>query len=211
MVIAKAVGSLLIAACVQTAHPSVLLCRDLTGVVYWNHSGPSGHGTGTLQLSTDLGLVEVDYQKPIQHNFSSDRCWELGAIWSVTTKQSSLNEELIRARCAGKLDMSVHSAWMAVRNYIQSVAKAAGAEFGFQPNRRKTVNVTLGELQVNLAGYLDFGSTGMCLEMRRKIDKKTAVIESSADCYFTPNLSFRVEQVQSSMWQVSSVEPAPQQ
>jgi len=100
---------------------------------------------------------------------------------------------------------------MAVRKYIRSVANAAGQELGYQPNRRGPVNVKMGEVKVDLSGYLNlnFGSAGMCLEMKQRINSSTIVIESSLDCYFIPNLDFRVEQIRPSTWEVSSVKPVP--
>jgi hypothetical protein len=189
--------------------PSPLFCRDLAGVVYSDHSGPSAQGTGVVALSTKLGLVNIHYQKPIKQDFSSDRCWDVGAVWSVKTKQVGEHEELIRAHCTGKMDADVHSAWIAVRNYIRSVANAVGEDLGYQATRRRPVTVKMGDVSVDVAGYLDFGASGMCLDLRRRINSSTIVINSSADCHFNPDLAFRVEQIQPDVWQVSSVQPAP--
>ena len=49
----------LIFACILIMNPSTLLCRELTGTVYADHSGRSGNGTGEVQLSTKTGLVPI--------------------------------------------------------------------------------------------------------------------------------------------------------
>lgn len=182
----------LILACILIINPSTLLCRELTGTVFSDHSGPSAKGTGVVQLSTRVGLVSIQYQKPIEQDFADKRCSEVGAIWTVQTRPLLGVDELVRAHCVGNVETEVHSAWMAVRNFIKTVATAAGQELGYQPNRRGPVNVKMGEVQTDLAGYLNFGSTGMCLEMKQRVDAKTIIIASSADCFFFPELDFRV-------------------
>jgi hypothetical protein len=204
---AKAVQSGLIVTCIMIMSPSTLQSRELTGIVYSHHCGPSGTGTCEVQLSTKTGLVHFAYQKPIKLDSSDDRCWEVGAIWTVETERRT--GELVRVHCVGKLDTDVHSAWMAVRNYIKAVAKAAGEELGYQPNRRGPVNAKMGEVEIDLSGYLNFGSTGMCLEMKQHIDNNTILIESSADCYFIPDIDFRVEQIRPTAWEVTSVKAVP--
>jgi hypothetical protein len=186
-------------------NPSPLLGRDLTGVVYSDHSGASANGAGVVQLSTKTGLVDIHYGKPIKANFSDGRCREVGAVWTVEIERLVETDELIKAHCTGKLDNDVHSSWMAVRAYIEGVAKAAGQELGYQPNRRGTVKVKMGEIEIDLSGYLNFGSTGMCLEMKERTDSNTIVIESSADCLFIPDLDFKVEQAPPGVWRVTSV------
>jgi hypothetical protein len=195
-----------IAACILIVNPSQLPSRELTGVVYSNHSGPSANGAGRVQLSTKTALVGIHYQKPIKLDSSDHRCYEVGAVWTVQTSQS----ELLKAHCAGKLDEDVHSAWMAVRSYIKTVANGVGQELGYQPSRRGPVRARMGEVDVDLAGYLNFGSTGMCLEMKEHIDGNAIIIESSADCYFIPELEFRVERTLQATWQVTRVKAAPQ-
>lgn len=153
-------------------------------------------------------MVPIHYQKPIKQDFSDEKCWELGAIWTVQTRSLDGMDELVRAHCLGNVETEVRSAWMAVRGFIKAVAAAAGQEPGYQPKRRGPVNVKMGEVQIDLAGYLDFGSTGMCLEMKQRVDNKAIIITSSADCYFIPDLDFRVEQIRPTAWEVTSVRAA---
>lgn len=192
--------------------PSVLLCGEYTGTVYSDHSGPSGHGTGYLRLATGSKLARIHYQKPIDAYFASPTCREVGAIWRVwTTRISPRTEELARVHCDGRVDVPVHSAWQATRDYIKAVALGAGQLIGYQPGRRGPIFVTMDQIQVDVSGYLDFGASGMCLDMKERVNRKTVVIGSTADCYFEPDIDFIVEEHGSGDWRVTSVvaKPAP--
>jgi hypothetical protein len=188
-------------------NPSMLLCRTLTGIVYFDHSGPSGNGTGELQLATKAGLIRIHYQKPIRQDFSNATCREVGAIWTVQTGGRGVlgEDELVRAHCDGKLDFAVHGAWIAVKSYIETTAKDSGNALGYQPDRRGSVQVDMGGRKVDISGYLNFATTGMCLEMHDRLNASTIIIESSADCYFDPDLDFTVEKVTQTVWRVVSV------
>jgi hypothetical protein len=182
--------------------------RELRGVVYWDHSGLSGHSVGELGLSTKTGIVSIEYGKPFRHMFASAGCRDIGAVWSVRTEPSDGNgEELVSAACDGSVDAPVHSAWLAVRDYIKSVAEAAGYTPGFQPGRQGPLLVQMNTIKVDVYGYLTFSVTGMCLEMGKRVNRDTIVIRSSADCYFDRDLEFRVVQVKPNVWRVDSVEP----
>jgi hypothetical protein len=177
----------------------------LTGAVYSDHSGPSGRGTGDVVLATHGGLVRIHYQKPIKHKFSSDRCWQLGAIWTVWTRRGPNAEELIRAECGGAVDAAVNSGGRAVLDYIKSTARRAGYDLGFQPGRRRPVIVTMHAVDVDVSGYLNFPGSGMCLEVKERRNNSTVLIASSADCYFKPDIVFTAERVGASGWGVTSV------
>lgn len=198
---------LLIVSFVLIASPSTLLCRQLEGVVYSDHSGPSGHGTGMLELATQIGLVPVHYQKPFRNDFAKiGQCWEVGAIWTVWTSGGPRGgDELVKAHCMGRLDEPIHSAWLATRAYIEAAARQAGYPPGFQIGRRGPLEVEMNGLKVDAYGYLSFGMSGMCLEMKRRLNPKTIIIASSADCYFWPELDFTAEQIDSTNWRVKTV------
>ncbi|HEY7389018.1 MAG TPA: hypothetical protein VH640_10960 [Bryobacteraceae bacterium] len=182
---------------------ALLVAEELTGVVYADHSGPSGHSVGEIQLATKKGLVSLGYQKPVKQSFSNGNCRDLGAIWTVRTDASG--GALIRARCNGRLDRIVHSAWLAVRAYIEDLANAAGEKVGYRQDRRGQIKVQMNGLAVDIAGYLNFGGTGMCLEVDRRIDDRTVIIRSSADCYFSPELDFKVHEVSADIWHVVDI------
>lgn len=59
--------------------------RELTGIVYWDHGGLTGHATGMLGIATRTGIVRIHYQKPYKERFASPICTDVGAIWIVTT------------------------------------------------------------------------------------------------------------------------------
>ena len=195
-----------LASCCLVVFSTPSISRELTGVVYSDHSGPSAHGVGHLSLATKGGLAEIDYAKPIEGRFSTMTCWELGAIWTVWTGQTDAGEELIRAQCNGAVDEAVHSAWNAAHDYIDTTARAAGHETGFQPNRRGPIFVTLKEVKVELSGYLQFPGRGMCLEVKERVNRSTVIIATSADCYFYPGVNFVVERISPSAWSVKREE-----
>jgi hypothetical protein len=189
---------------------STILGRDLSGTVYSDHSGPSGNGTGIVTLATSTGLISIHYQKPIHQDFLGDNCRHLGALWTVRTapwtarpEQKSLEmEELVRARCNGRVDVPVHSAWLATLNYIKEAAHHAGHELGFRPNRFGPINVNMDGINVDVSGYLNFPGNGMCLEVKERVSKATVVIESSADCAFQPDIEFTAKQTGPNTWAV---------
>jgi len=186
---------------------STLSGRELKGAVYWDHSGPSGRGVGQVALSTRNGSVVIHYQKgEVIAKFSDRTCGELGAIWTVQTKRSpSGTNELVSVKCDGGVDATVHGAWLAVREFLRVTAESAGYKVGYDPNRRGPIRLRLGQVENDISGYLNFGSTGMCLEMKKQVDQRTVLIHGSADCYFWPALDFTVERDASSVWRVASV------
>ena len=192
----------LITACLF-ASATLLIAQELAGVVYSDHSGPAADGVGEVQLATKTGLVSLDYQKPVKLSFSKGSCSDPGAVWMV--RADFLRGTLISAKCDGSLDRPVHSAWLAVRAYIESLASAAGEEMGYRQDRRGPVRVPMNGLVVDISGYLNFGSSGMCLEVGKRIDSHTVIIRSSADCYFFPDLDFKVREVKSNTWRVGEV------
>ena len=193
-------------ACCLLIISSPLLGRDLTGTVYSDHSGPSGAGTGEVRLATSSGLISIHYQKPFPGHFSGNTCLHLGAIWTVQTEKNSL-EELVGAQCNGRVDVAVHSAWMATLAYVKDAVHRAGYELGFQPDRprRPRQIVNMDGIDIDVSGYLDFPGNGMCFEVKERISKATVIIESSPDCYFYPRVEFTNKQTGPNSWAVTRV------
>ena len=190
-----------------TVTSSALSSRVLTGAVYWDHSGPSGQGVGQVALSTRNGPIIIHYQKgEVITKFAEGVCGELGAIWTVQTKRSPRGaDELVSVTCDGGLDSTVHSAWLAVREFLRVAAESAGYKVGYDPNRRGPIRLRLGQVENDISGYLDFGSSSMCLEMKKQINQRTVLIHGSGECFFWPALDFTVERDASSVWRVTSV------
>jgi len=101
----------------------------------------------------------------------------------------------------------VHAAWLATKDHIEAAAREVGYTPGFQIGRRGPLEVDMDGLKVDLFGYLSFGVSGMCLEMKKRVDSKTIIIASSADCYFWPDLDFTVEQIDPTIWRVRTIKP----
>jgi len=198
-------AAIVLAACICSSGPAVQ-GRQLSGVVYSDHSGPSAIGAGYVTLSTSVGLIKIHYGKPINGKFTDDRCWDLGAIWNVRTRQEADGtEELVRADCAGRLDVEVHSAWIAVLQYIKSIAERAGHTIGFKQERRGPINIEMGGVAVDIEGYLQFPDRGMCLEMNRRGEGGGVVIHAGLDCYFRPEIEFAVQPDERGQWAVKKV------
>ena len=185
---------------------STLFGRDLSGTVYSDHSGPSGTGTGIVKLATSTGLISIHYQKPFPGNFSANTCSDLGAIWTVRTEKNSL-EELVGARCNGRVDVAVHSAWMATLDYVKDAIHRAGFELGFQPNRPRSPRqiVNMAGLDIDVSDYLNFPGNGMCFEVKERVSNASVIIESSPDCYFYPAVDFTNKQSGPNSWAVTGV------
>jgi hypothetical protein len=202
MLIANMRSGLLLV-CGMSAFCAVGSSRQLTGAVYADNSGVSASGTGIVTLASGGSLVTVHYQKPIKHRFSSPRCWELGAVWTVWTELIDNEEELIRAECSGVMDVPVHSAWRATLDYIEATARRAGNELGFK-GRREPVMVVMDGVDVDIAGYLDFPGNGMCLEVKERMSRSVVVIASSG-CFLEPEVEFTVERSSNYGWGVTRV------
>ena len=114
-------------------------------------------------------------------------------------------QELIRAQCNGTVDQAVHSAWQTVLEYIRTTVGAAGHQLGFQAGRRGPIFVTMNGIRVDVSGYLDFPGIGMCLEVKERVSSEIVVITGAADCYFYPDIDFRIERIAPSVWKVTSV------
>ena len=71
--------------------------------------------------------------------------------------------------------------------------------------RRGPIRLRLGQVENDISGYLDFGSSGMCLEMKKQLNEREGIIIHSGECYFWPALDFTVERDASSVWRVTSV------
>ena len=67
------------------------------------------------------------------------------------------------------------------------------------------IKVQMNGFTVDISGYLNFGETGMCLEVNNRIDNHTIIIRSSADCYFFPDLDFKMREVSPNVWHVANI------
>ena len=48
----------------------------------------------------------------------------------------------------------------------------------------------------------------MCPEVNKRIDDRTVISRSSADCYFSPDLDLNIREVEANKWQVMNTEVA---
>jgi hypothetical protein len=101
----------------------------LTGVLYSNQSGPSASGTGEVILAVGKHAYHLEYQKPIEMEFSSSSCQTAGSIWTVdAVLDGDYEGRLLRAKCAGQKDISVFNAVGVVERYFDSLERGRLSE-----------------------------------------------------------------------------------
>jgi len=60
--------------------------------------------------------------------------------------------------------------------------------------------VKINGVRSDVSGYLDFPGNEMCLEVKERVSSVTVVIASPTDCYFDPDIDFRVEGIAPLVW-----------
>lgn len=143
----------------------------MVGVLYSNHSGASGAGTGEIRLRTERGIEDIWYQKPIQSQFASSICYEIGAIWEVVVRVNSTGNTLKMAKCDGRVDRPIHAAWLVVKQYLE--CRSADQRdtcvdfFSSRWRRSPAYKSVLPELVgIDLMDYRMSGTRGLCLAVR---------------------------------------------
>jgi len=101
-------------ACVPTQ------AESLRGVVYFNEIGNGANPGGTVKLLVGGKLQTLSYGGPLERNFRSKSCDDIGAIWSVEV----YNRYIGRATCDGQVDRSVHDSWLVVVKYLEALPLA---------------------------------------------------------------------------------------
>lgn len=160
--------------------------EHFTGVLYSNHGGPSGKGSGEIRLRTGSRVYEIWYQKPIEAEFAGSVCYEMGAIWDVVVRAELGRRVLQKAKCDGKVDRAIHSAWMTVRLYLDCRMGNPGAScaeyFSSHRRRSKSLVKQLSQLaDMDLAEYRKFGGRGLCLAVGEAAGRSVA-ISAGIDC-----------------------------
>ena len=193
-----------------TALPGVLSARELTGVLYSEHSGPSATGTGEARIATADGMVvSLFFQKPVKKVFSKAVCNDLGAVWRVTTEVlPERGETLVAATCTGQINVAVHSAWLGVKRFLEVLAQgeAQGSERLSAGERSAASHINW--TTIDLSGYSRYGQNGKCLEVDRQVGRDIVNIRTSLDCLIDTAFEFRVGLVSGDAWQVLSVKRA---
>lgn len=83
--------------------------QTLTGVVYYENSGPSGKGAGQIDLVVGEKVWQLQYRKLLVTQFSGSSCEDVGAVWVVDVSfgRGPMDGRITRAICTGKVDEQV--------------------------------------------------------------------------------------------------------
>ncbi|MBN8731355.1 MAG: hypothetical protein J0L64_12490 [Acidobacteria bacterium] len=94
---------------------------DLRGVVVETYGGVSGRGVQTAHLMVGKREYRLSYGKAVlKPEFSSPRCREIGAIWSVRARiGKDARGDLLRAQCDGSTQPEVYEPQRIVRANLQ--------------------------------------------------------------------------------------------
>jgi hypothetical protein len=180
---------------------STLMARELTGILYANHSGPSGSGTGEIRIKTQNKMVMLAYQKPLAGRFARS-CWEPGSIWTVLTRRTEDRDEVVdEVSCPGKIDITLHEAWTLVRDFMNSVTGESHLEF-------KSPRGAFDSRDLDWSGYRNFGGDGLCLEIMGYVghEDENLVIRAPIDCALGKIVDFALHKTQRSGWRINSIE-----
>jgi hypothetical protein len=193
--------------CVVVLCAVALNCRAemLNGILYSDQSGPSGRGSGQVEIAVQDRIYEVRYRKPIAGRFSESRCQEPGAVWSINVSgNASVGFRMLNAACDGHVDPLIHGAWLTVKGFlsdlpggsdraIETIAKGLRGKEDFHD-----IEAKIKELRTD--SYNKFGSEGRCLAVVSKPEEDSVEIEAADDCYLNlgdhpVSLRFRVSRI----------------
>ena len=160
---------------------------DVTGVVLSDHSGPSGHASGTLELAVVGKVQTLYYGEPLVRRFRAAVCRDIGAVWTVSLRATADSTLVIaRASCHGRVDEDVHSSWLLVRDYLEAMMKSqpaavdsVSARWRSSPEYRVYATKTS---DLDLSGYQRFGRDGRCIDVGHKRDKDRIELTAGPDC-----------------------------
>jgi hypothetical protein len=97
--------------------------ETLTGVLYSNELGNGAHPVGTIELAVGKTIHTVEYGEPLQREFKSQTCNDIGAVWSVDVVPIDDSSYAKGVTCIGRVDENVHQPYLLVRHYLEALAR----------------------------------------------------------------------------------------
>jgi hypothetical protein len=163
---------------------AVLSCGEsITGVVYSNKIGNGIHPAGKVELAAGKRVSILEYGEPLETHFSSESCNDLGALWTVTVQHIDNNLFISSVTCTGGLDQAVHTPWLLVRDYLNSLpssvsrADSLSSRYRSSPEFRRFVE-QVNSLDLNF--YFGRDELSRCLKIVSvESSNRTSV---AADC-----------------------------
>jgi hypothetical protein len=181
-----------LAAILISGSPCFLSAAQINGIVYGESGGPFGAGTGEVRIATEQCIFDLSYQKPFPQRFASEVCHDVGAFWTVEGKITHPGMGTLEyARCDGRYDASIHSAWMTAKQFLKLAGSHAyEAANGLRSSRaiQSGLKEDLVKLEnLDLESYLAYGGAGNCLSVRVKDDDKAVAIQAGNTCLIKQN------------------------
>jgi hypothetical protein len=161
----------------------VCQAQSLTGIVYYNNSGPSGKGVGQIDLVVGEKLWELQYRKPLR--LGRPICRDVGAIWTVVVEPRSRSGDWISsATCEGKAEELVHGPWLVVRQYLDRLAAESIASSTQLLSSRWQASPEF-EQYAKGTDTLDLSKYGQCLQARPVQPSDQARVHAGIECYLS--------------------------
>lgn len=170
---------------------SILLCpalaaAEIVATLYGQTGGASAIGVGEVRLATSEYVLDLTYQRPLDTQFTSKTCWELGAQSIVDATIITPGEGVLRkSKCNGRFDVAIHSAWLGAQEFLDLIAKhqleSALAMRSPHARQIKFSEDNVDPANLDLNDYQRF-SGGKCLGVLVKRGERDVVIEAGLDC-----------------------------
>lgn len=161
------------------------LCQgeSVRGVLYATSAGASAKGSGVVRLAAGRIIYDLYYSKPLPAIFQSATCSDIGAVWSV---EISPEMDIICAQCDGKVDESVHRAWLLIGrllNELQHVSRFPIELFSAQWAGSDEGKASIQRLRhLDFSRYLTLGTGPRCLEVV-SFGSAAVEIQTGPDCH----------------------------
>jgi hypothetical protein len=187
--------------------------ESFKGTVYANSSGASARGSGMIRLAVGSNRIdELYYSKPLPKKFSSPKCSDIGAIWSVEVKDAT---DVVSAQCDGKLDEEAHGPWLLIKEFLDRLRQSSPASFDLFTSRWRNSADSQGYREklkaLDLSSYLTLGTGALCLEVVSVSRGEGTEMQTGADCHLRlqgklVELSFNVVRNKSAnRWEIDSI------
>ena len=159
---------------------------SLRGTVFSDHSGQGPHRVGTLWLAVGSKVHELDYGEPVPRHFTSQLCWDIGAIWSVVYQVlPDSSRDISSVDCTGQVDENAHGPWLLVRDYLQLAGDRSTSSRGMLSSRwRASPEFQEYEAKVrdlDLSWSRLHGRPGRCIDVV-KVERERTELRAGGDC-----------------------------
>jgi hypothetical protein len=158
-----------------------------SGVLYSDHGGASGAGTGEIRLAVAGQVRRFVYQKPYPQNFASPACRDAGALWNIVVEPGDFDGKLVSAECheSDHLSQAAIAVVKMLLNKLEAKTyRDAYDLFSSTWQGSHTFDQFVGHVGAfdEWRSYHMFGGDGRCLDII-KTSENLAVIRAGIECY----------------------------